>query len=192
MTFSHLFFSGYSGWSVTGAAWCCPPTTWWCAPCPTSTTWAASSASCAASPSRWTLDTHIWDYYETKFFIPCPFCCKCVQSAVFAVAGGATQVLSAVRPHNPANTGLLTRANKKLIIDMLYRKLIISLIRKHHTMNACLWEETKFPIFVLKHLLSSIAAKVPPAVWSAEAGAVRPSLFSPPRSPEGQTQRILN
>ena len=45
--------TGYSGWSVTGAGWCCPPMTWWCAPCPTSTTWAASSASCAASRYRY-------------------------------------------------------------------------------------------------------------------------------------------
>ena len=50
---------GSSEWSVTGAGWCYPPTTSWCAPWPTSTTSAASSASCAASHCRcrhYTLD----------------------------------------------------------------------------------------------------------------------------------------
>ena len=33
---------------------------------------------------------------------------QCVQSAVFAVARGATLVLSKVRPHYPANSRILT------------------------------------------------------------------------------------
>ena len=103
----------------------------------------------------------------TKFSPPPGRKLQCVQSAVFAaVAGGATLVLSKVRPHNPANSRLLTRDNKTLNIDTAAGKIHGHLF----IFNMISFLSSMREIVAYIHIFSD-AAKVPPAErWPPRPG----------------------